>query len=131
MHLFVYGTLRKSASHPMHRLLHPAVFVGLGRFQGQLYDLGTYPAAIPSADAADTVLGEVYLLADPGTTLAALDRYEGCAADDPTPHEYVRTAADIRLEAADNPTISAQIYLYHRPVAQLTRIARGDYLNRS
>ena len=128
MHVFVYGTLRRSALLPMHRLLQPSTFVGVGRFQGKLYNVGDYPAAVPSDDPADTVLGELYLLHEPATTLAALDCYEGCTPDDSTPHEYVRIAANIRQTSDDFPTISAQIYLYGRPVDLLARITQGDYL---
>ena len=127
MHLFVYGTLRRSPSHPMHRLLSPATFVGAGTFQGKLYDLGSYPAAIASAEPADTIRGEVYLLHEPAATLPALDRYEGCSPDDPVPHEYVRMNAEICLES-DPTLLVAQIYLYNRLTTQLTRIVPGDYL---
>ena len=128
MHLFVYGTLRRSASHPMHRLLLPATFVGPGRFRGRLHDLGSYPAAVASDDPADAVHGEVYLLHTPADTLAALDRYEGCTPDDPEPHEYHRTVAGIHLDA-DATVVPAQIYLYNRPAAHLKRIEPGDYLD--
>ena len=130
MHVFVYGTLRRSATHPMHGLLQPATFVGFARFQGRLYDLGNYPAAVASDDPADTVYGEVYELSEPAATLAALDHYEGCSPNDPEPHEYVRVAADIRLETGGYPVVSAQVYLYTRPVSRLTRIPLGDYLGR-
>ena len=126
MHLFVYGTLRRAAFHPMHSLLGSAEFVGAGRFQGCLYNVGSYPAAVYSDDPADTVHGEVYRLRKPAETLTALDRYEGCATDDPTPCEYRRASADVRL--ATGEVIPAQIYLYQWPVEGLTRIAEGDYL---
>ncbi len=112
----------------MHRLLLPATFVGMGRFRGLLYDLGSYPAAVASADPGDTVHGEVYRLHDPAATFAALDRYEGCALDDPTPHEYVRVSAEIRLDPGPTVLVS-QIYLYNRPVDPFTRIESGDYLD--
>ena len=127
MHLFVYGTLRRSAAHPMHRLLLPATFVGPARFQGRLYDLGSYPGAVASAQPTDFVRGEVYRLHEPATTLATLDRYEGCTADDPAPHEYVRTCADVWLEPGAD-SLAAQIYLFNRPTAHLTQIEPGDYL---
>ena len=127
MHLFVYGTLRRADSLPMHRLLGPATFVGPGRFHGRLYDLGTYPAAVASTDDADVVHGEVYSLHEPAAALAALDRYEGCTADNPTPHEYIRTTAEIYLEP-DFTAIIAQVYLYNRPVTGLTYLPSGDYL---
>lgn len=119
-HLFVYGTLRNVKSHPMHRLLLPATLVGLGAFQGQLYDLGDYPGAVASENAADIVRGEVYLLHEPATALSNLDRYEG--------QEYIRQAASIRLDTGE--IIEAQIYLYNRPTRALRRIASGDYLVR-
>ncbi len=128
MHLFVYGTLRRSPSHPMHRLLSPATFVGAGTFQGKLLDLGSYPAAVASDEPADTIRGEVYLLHEPATTLPALDRYEGCSPDDPAPHEYVRVNAEICLES-DSTMLVAQVYLYDRPTTRLTRIESGDYLD--
>ena len=129
MHLFVYGTLRRAAVHPMHRLILPADFVGAGRFQGRLYDLGAYPAAVASDDPADVVHGEVYRLHTPADTLAALDRYEGCAPEDPAPHAYRRATADILVTSAQPPIISAQIYLYDRSPDPLTRIPPGDYLD--
>ncbi len=128
MHLFVYGTLRRSSAHPMHRLLLPSTFVGVGRFRGKLYDLGSYPAAVASADPADTVHGEVYLLHEPAATFLALDRYEGCAPGDPAPHEYVRLPAEICLEPQSTGLV-AQVYLYNRPADHLTRVESGDYLD--
>ena len=77
--LFVYGTLRRAAAHPMHRLLGPAAFVGPGEFQGRLYHLGNYPGMVRSDDPADIVHGEVYRLHELAATLACLDDYEGCA----------------------------------------------------
>ena len=105
-HLFVYGTLRRAPSHAMHQLLLPATFVGRGTFQGALYDLGSYPAAVASDDPAA--------------------RVRGGSADDPAPQEYRRVVAAITLEAGGK--VSAYLYLFNRPVAGLTRIASGDYL---
>ena len=112
----------------MHHLLEPSTFVGVARFQGKLHDVGDYPAAVASDDPADLVYGEVYLLHEPAATLAVLDHYEGCAPDDPAPHEYARVAADIRLMTEDSAPVSAQVYLYRRPVDRLARITHGDYL---
>jgi gamma-glutamylcyclotransferase (GGCT)/AIG2-like uncharacterized protein YtfP len=48
-HLFVYGTLRSEARHPMHRVLKRyGEFVGVGRVRGKLYDLGKFPGAVPA-----------------------------------------------------------------------------------
>ena len=126
-HLFVYGTLRRSAAHPMHGLLQPAEFVGHGEFRGRLYDLGAYPGAVASDDPTDIVQGEIYRLADPLATLARLDRYEGCAETTAAAKaEYVRSVTSIRLSAGG--CVRAYIYLYQRSCAGLTRITSGDFL---
>ena len=110
----------------MHRLLYGTTLVGPGTFQGKLYDLGNYPAAIPSNDPADLIHGEVYLLHDPSATLALLDQYEACTPTDPEPHEYVRVVLPIKME--NDEILPAQVYLYNRPVDALTPVASGDYL---
>lgn len=127
-HLFVYGTLRRSASHPMHTLVSPATFVGPGEFRGRLYDLGSYPGVVASDDPADRVHGEVYHLHDPAATLARLDRYEGCGETDLSPTEYVRVVAEVRL--SDGVPVHAHLYLYQRSVEGLPRVESGDYLDR-
>ncbi len=125
-HLFVYGTLRRSDEFPTHELMFPATFVSLGTFPGRLYDLGLYPGAILSAEAGALVHGEIYLLHDPAGTLGRLDAYEGCAADQPTPHEYVRRA--VTITTASGEILQAETYLYKFPAAHLTPVASGDYL---
>lgn len=110
----------------MHALLLPATFFGPATFQGKLYDVGTYPAAVPSDDPADHVQGELYALHDPPATLARLDAYEACSPSDPPPHEYVRATVPVTLPTGE--VLPAQIYLYGWPVAGLTPVASGDYL---
>ena len=125
--LFVYGTLRRAAAHPMHGLLKPASFVDFGEFQGRLYDLGMYPGAVVSDDPADIVQGEIYRLHDPPAILARLDQYEGCGATDRAPTEYRRVLTRVRL--ANGGSVQAHIYLYQRALDKLPRIESGDYLH--
>ena len=125
-HLFVYGTLRRSADGLTHRLLGAAEFIGTGRYQGILYDLGNYPGAVASDDPDDIVYGEVYRLRDPASILAGLDEYEGCGETVSTPPEYERAVARILL--ASDAVIHAYLYLYRRPCGGLRRIVSGDYL---
>ncbi|MCH9683057.1 MAG: gamma-glutamylcyclotransferase, partial [Deltaproteobacteria bacterium] len=64
MFLFVYGTLRRRAAHPMHTPLQAASrFVGDARVRGSLYMVGDYPA-LELGNAAGWVQGEVYELHD-------------------------------------------------------------------
>ena len=125
--LFVYGTLRRAANHPLHAVLaQDAEFIGMGAFQGRLYDVGGYPGAVPSEDPTDAVKGEVYVLRDPQRVLRVLDRYEGCGADDAPPTEFRRVRAPITLE--NGVQVEAWIYLYNWPTHGLTPIPSGDYL---
>jgi len=90
--LFVYGTLMRCSDRPLaRRLRQQARFAGHATVQGRLYRLGSYPGAVASGHPADRVHGEVFdITAAPPALLAALDHYEGCAADQPRPHPYVK-----------------------------------------
>ena len=112
----------------MHALLSPAAWVGLGRAQGWLYDLGTYPGAVFFDGATADVHGEVYRLHDPPATLARLDAYEACTEADPAPHEYRRVRLKVCLQAGGMRT--AWAYAYQRAVEAFTPVASGDWMLR-
>ncbi len=124
--LFVYGTLRRAAAHSMHRLLHPATFLGRGEFQGRLYHLGNYPGMIRSDDPADVVHGEVYRLHEPAATLARLDEYEGCAGVPSAATEYARVEGVVRLAGGGEGRV--HLYLYQKPLEGVRQIVSGDFL---
>lgn len=128
-YLFVYGTLRKACAHEMHRRLERAArCIGNATVRGALYDLGSYPGLVISGDDVDVVKGEVYELVPDRAqaTLSDLDRYEGCAAADPEPHEYRRETVRVRL--VEGTELAAVTYVLNRSHARLTRIPGGDYL---
>jgi gamma-glutamylcyclotransferase (GGCT)/AIG2-like uncharacterized protein YtfP len=124
-YIFVYGTLRKLDLNRTHQLLGSAIRVDRAYYNGELYNVGEYPAVIPSQDPSRRVVGDVYLLRDLERDIAALDKYEGCGASDPVPHEYTRTKVSVRLTTGDEKL--AWIYLYNRSVNELARIEDGDY----
>lgn len=75
-HLFAYGTLRSVDASPAARaLLSRCERVGEAEVRGTLYDLGEYPALLPSGD--DRVPGTIWRC--PVDLLPELDRYEGTA----------------------------------------------------
>jgi gamma-glutamylcyclotransferase (GGCT)/AIG2-like uncharacterized protein YtfP len=118
-YLFVYGTLRKTANQPTHRVLaQHATFVSMATFQGRLYDLGRYPAAKPSARSNDRVVGELYELQDPDMALPIIDEYEGRA--------FKRDRVTVVLP--DGETVPCWMYLYARPIAGRPLILSGDYV---
>ncbi len=130
-YLFVYGTLRQGAGHPMHRLLlSHAGLVGRARYRGRLFDLGSYPAALPDDSGQWKIAGELYRIHAPGPLLAQLDRYEGCAPESPKPHDYHRERQEVTLE--DGSSVKAWIYLFTQPLPAegASIIPSGDYLVR-
>jgi len=125
-YLFVYGTLRSDSGHPMNRTLEAlGGRVGRGRVPGILYDLGSFPGAVETAETGAFVHGEVYLLRRPGRDLEALDGYEGLDARNPESGEFRRSRISVELDTGGS--LQAWIYLYNRPTAGLARIPTGDY----
>jgi predicted GNAT family N-acyltransferase/gamma-glutamylcyclotransferase (GGCT)/AIG2-like uncharacterized protein YtfP len=118
-HLFVYGTLRRAANHPVHRLLaQKGKFLGMGTFRGKLYDFGRFPGAIPSTQISDRVVGEIYRLKDTRKVFQLLDDYEG--------RLFRREQRTILTRGGRK--ISAWIYLYVGPMHSAKLIRNGDYL---
>ncbi|MEM9460718.1 MAG: gamma-glutamylcyclotransferase family protein [Myxococcota bacterium] len=127
MHLFVYGTLRRAAGHPMHASLRAvANLVGEARVRGRLYMIEQYPGLVLD-EAAAWVVGELYRLRDP-TVLADLDEYEGISPDDQPPHEYRRVRRLVQL--LDGGEHAAWIYEYDWSTEGRARIHSGDFLRR-
>ena len=117
--LFVYGTLMGSAAsdygRDMRERLHRELrSYGVATMQGRLYDLGSYPGLIGSADPGDLVQGEVVRLADPDAVFGWLDAYEGIVrgrAD----NEYERVLSPARLQG--ETLVSAHVYRYVQDVS--------------
>ncbi len=121
--LFVYGTLKRNAGHIAHRKLQSwAQYVSEATFQGRLYRVSWYPAAVPSQVPGEIVPGEIYRLSDPPHLLRQLDRYEGCVGK---ASEYERCECSVRLPGGDS--LCAWIYLYRRATDGLDRIESGVY----
>ena len=99
-------------------------YVGRGSISAALFDLGIYPAAVPSTEGR--VWGEVYDVADARTVLAALDEIEGYRPDDPDRSLYLRSEADVILD--DGSPGRAWVYFYNAPLGRAPRIPSGDYL---
>ena len=127
-YLFVYGTLRRGGGSPLSKLLsEQADLVGLGAFQGKLYDLGAYPGVIPSPNLADAVIGEIYAIHNDSSILFTLDKYEEYLPDQPERSLYLRRLASI--SAGENKTLQAWIYLYNGSINGCKQITPGDYLH--
>lgn len=124
--LFVYGSLRAGAAHPMHRVVaEGGAHLGVGSICAELYRVSWYPGAVPASHPRARVLGDVWELAD-AACLARLDAYEGCGPSDPPPHEYERREVEVTLERGS--TLTTWTYLYAWPTEELDRIHSGDWL---
>jgi len=99
------------------------VYVGRGWVSGSLFDVGLYPAAVPSQEGR--IWGEAYETDDPVPVLDALDAMEGYHHDDPDRSLYQRLMAPVTLPEA--ATFDAWVYFYNAPLGQAPRIPSGDY----
>ncbi|MGH1344116.1 MAG: gamma-glutamylcyclotransferase family protein [Nannocystales bacterium] len=122
--LFVYGSLREGAAHEMYDVLREhGTPAGPARVRGRLYVVDGYPGLVLDQHAG-WVVGELW------TSVAAaawpvLDFYEGCSAEDPAPHEFVRR--EITVDAAGS-SIPTWVYEFARDVSDLQLVPSGDWL---
>ena len=124
--VFFYGTLMTPFNRPgRQRVSSKMTFLGRGTIAAALFDLGLYPAAIPTADGS-LVRGELYDMQDAAAVLAALDEIEGFRAAEPDRSLYMRAQADVTLE--DGGVKTAWVYFYNAPLGRAERIRSGDYL---
>ena len=124
--VFFYGTLMAPFNRPGRQSITPKLtFEGRGTISAALFDLGIYPAAIPTDDGS-VVWGEVYVTSDPQSVLAALDEIEGYRPAEPERSLYTRVITNVTLE--NGQAEQAWAYFYNAPLGHAQRIASGDYL---
>lgn len=125
-HVFFYGTLMTPFNRPGRQRVTPKLsFTGRGRIRAALFDLGIYPAAVPSDDGSH-VWGEVYEILDAPAVLDALDEIEGFRSAEPAHSLYLRKPIDVVID--DGRVLEAWAYFYNAPLGRAPRIASGDYL---
>lgn len=122
--LFVYGTLRRGSDHAnAARLARESDWLGTATLTGTLYRVSWHPALVLAGD--DTVTGDLLRLHDAAASLPWLDVFEGCAPDDPLPHDYRRETAQLYTQRGP---ATALVYVWNLPLDGLVRIASGDWL---
>jgi gamma-glutamylcyclotransferase (GGCT)/AIG2-like uncharacterized protein YtfP len=125
-YLFVYGTLRKGIASPVSKAIAEDMeWVGFSKVKGELYDIGTYPGAIP-ADSENFITGEILKINEPAKVLPVLDGYEGFDPGNGQASEYLRKMEWFDLN--DGTRLRAWIYWYNFPVTGKRRITNNDYL---
>jgi gamma-glutamylcyclotransferase (GGCT)/AIG2-like uncharacterized protein YtfP len=123
--VFFYGTLMSGFKRAgRSRVEAKLTAIGRGSIGAALFDLGIYPAAIPSSDSR--VNGEVYRISDVDNVLAVLDELEGHQPSEPDTSLYRRAETPVTME--DGQVAPAWAYFYNAPLGQAQRIESGDYL---
>ena len=128
-HLFAYGTLMTAASGALgrpqrERLRREAASLGVATTAARLFDLGRYPGLVLSTAAGDVVHGEVFELADPATSFAWLDAYEGITPGTADP-QYERVERPVLL--ADGRRIAAWVYVYRHDLSAARPVVDGRW----
>ena len=125
--VFFYGTLMTPFSRPgRQRIQSKLAYEGRGTIAAALFDLGIYPAAVPTNDGS-LVWGEAYAMLDPGAVLATLDEIEGYRPNEPERSLYQRVLTSVTLD--DGRVLEAWAYFYNAPLGKAERIESGDYLD--
>jgi gamma-glutamylcyclotransferase (GGCT)/AIG2-like uncharacterized protein YtfP len=127
-HLFVYGSLRKGFQSAAYEYISRFfTAVSMGKVKGKLFDMGSYPAAIP-VDEESYITGELYKIRDEAEfswAIGQLDDYEGVSVEPDEVQLYRRELADIVTE---NEIIPAWIYWYNGDISGKPAIASGDMI---
>jgi gamma-glutamylcyclotransferase (GGCT)/AIG2-like uncharacterized protein YtfP len=125
--LFVYGSLRSGFKSPAYDYISRFFsFDGSAKVHGKLFDLGSYPAAVPSADGF--IIGELYTINNESEfswAIGQLDDYEGIVVEPGDIELYSRELVDVFIQ---NTTTSAWIYWYHGSVEGKPCIESGDLI---
>ena len=125
--IFFYGTLMTPFNRPGRiRVDSQLTFKGHGRIAAALFDLGMYPAAVPTDHDDARVRGEVYEMANAALVLPVLDEIEGYRAAEPDRSLYSRRLTPVTLD--DGRIVDAWAYFYTARLEHAERIDSGDYL---
>jgi gamma-glutamylcyclotransferase (GGCT)/AIG2-like uncharacterized protein YtfP len=126
--LFVYGSLRSGFQHPAYAYISKYFeLAGTAKVKGELYDMGDYPAAVPS-NKETWIIGELYTIkhtAEFPWAIGQLDDYEGINGEADEPVLYAREKTTVYL---NDTAIEAWIYWYKGDVSSSPRIECGDLL---
>lgn len=113
--IFVYGTLRRGASHHFH--LAEARWVSVGRVRAVLYQVDWYPGCVLD-EQQGVVVGDLFEVTP--EQLGVLDEYEG--------DEYRRVR--VQVETYDG-RVEAWVWEWNREVEACRHISSGDWLHQA
>ena len=127
--LFVYGSLRRGFRSPAYEYISRYfTFAGDARVKGKLYDMGEYPAGVPTVEE-QYIHGELYKIRDESEfswAIGQLDDYEGITAEPGETALYQREIADVYI---NGQVLQAWIYWYKGDVTGKPGILSGDLMD--
>jgi gamma-glutamylcyclotransferase (GGCT)/AIG2-like uncharacterized protein YtfP len=127
-HLFVYGSLLSGFKSPAYDYISRYfTLVSPAKIKGKLYDMGEYPAAVPTTEEA-FITGELYLIKNESEfswALGQLDDYEGVTIEPGEEPLYRRELTDVYH---DNEMTKAWVYWYNGEVMHRPIVESGDIL---
>lgn len=127
--LFVYGSLRSGFHHPAYAYISRYfTLLSDARVKGKLYDMGEFPAAVPT-DEDYYIVGELYQISRPDEwpwAIAQLDDYEGLHTENNEPALYKREQVTTYLK--NRQTSTTWIYWYNGRITDEKLISSGDVL---
>jgi len=127
-YLFVYGSLRSGFHHPAYQYISDYFTLeGEATTKGELYDMGDYPAAVPSS-ADQYIIGELYKIKNEdefGWAIGQLDDYEGVVTEEGEKPLYRRSRTTVIINRQQQ---EAWIYWYNGNVTNKPFIPGGDML---
>lgn len=126
--LFVYGSLRSGFKSPAYDYISRFFsFIGPAKVKGSLFDLGDYPAGVPSPDER-YIVGELYIIKNKAEftwAIGQLDDYEGVSVEADEVQLYKRELTDVYF---NDELTKAWIYWYNESVAGKPLVASGDMI---
>ena len=127
--LFVYGSLRSGFKHPAYEYVSRYfTLIGDAKVKGNLYDMGSYPAAIPTEEN-NFIIGELYQLKNEkefNWAFEQLDDYEGVHPENNERSLYIRQKVTVYI---NDETANAWMYWYNAPIDDQPLIASGDVID--
>ena len=126
--LFVYGSLRSGFRSPAYEYISRHFeLVGDAKVKGNLYDLGSYPAAKP-ANENKFIIGELYRIKNESEfswAIGQLDDYEGVDVAFDEIQLYYRRVTEVYV---NDKLTHAWIYWYNGDINDKPVIESGDVL---
>jgi gamma-glutamylcyclotransferase (GGCT)/AIG2-like uncharacterized protein YtfP len=126
--LFVYGSLRSGFKSPAYEYISRFfTLLGDARVRGKLFDMGSYPAGIPTAEN-QFIQGEIYRIKEENEfswAIGQLDDYEGVTVEPDEVQLYRREITDVFM---NGHVTQAWIYWYNGETNGRTMISSGDML---